>query len=369
MSFGKYLVTVHLLSPSAHLSQLIAGLVDLQQEGDVELAICHTQPTWIPKSINVHPRAHGHMMFLEVNNGPRICIDVKDMDCISHEFLPYVDVYWKRSFNPRQCERVGEKVQPLGLNYEMVPEGRLPTQVTCMLEHRQEAPWRTHLRSLARQSGLLFNPTSKALHAEPDFGVSPKALFLARTWNPDEISDVRAREERAQINVARAEIIKRLRHELGPRFLGGFAPTPHAKKCFPDAVVQNTPTDKPSYLKLMKQYPVVVATAGLHGSIGWKFAEYVAFSKAIVTERITQKLPGPIASGRNYLEFADVEGCVESVVDLVTNRALREEMMAANFEYYGAFLKPSKLALRVLEESVELRRELARFESRLAGVA
>lgn len=37
---------------------------------------------------------------------------------------------------------------------------------------------------------------------------------------------------------------------------------------------------------MVKESDICITTTGLHRSIGWKFAEYIAASKAIVTEKL-----------------------------------------------------------------------------------
>jgi hypothetical protein len=98
----------------------------------------------------------------------------------------------------------------------------------------------------------------------------------------------------------------------------------------------------------MKQSSIGIASTGLHGSIGWKFAEYVAAAKAIVSEPLLASIPGAFEKGKNYLEFETVDGCVNSVWRLLEDEDLRYQMMKNNFEYYRSSLEPSQLVLNSL---------------------
>ena len=55
--------------------------------------------------------------------------------------------------------------------------------------------------------------------------------------------------------------------------------------------------------------------------------EYVAFSKAIVAERLTYETTGRVSGqGRDYLGFDTVEGCVDAVRKLFSDAGLRHEI-------------------------------------------
>jgi hypothetical protein len=93
---------------------------------------------------------------------------------------------------------------------------------------------------------------------------------------------------------------------------------------------------------------ICVATTGLHGSIGGKFAEYVCLSKAILSEKLQYAVPGDLREGRNYLEFTTADECVEQAWRLFSDRALRNRLMCNNARYYNAWLRPDMLILNSL---------------------
>jgi hypothetical protein len=105
---------------------------------------------------------------------------------------------------------------------------------------------------------------------------------------------------------------------------------------------------KRRYMKLLQSHPICVATAGLHGSIGGKFAEYVCLSKAILSEKLHYTVPGDLREGRNYLEFATADECIEQARRLFSDRALRNRLMSNNTRYYNAWLRPDMLILNTL---------------------
>ena len=101
-------------------------------------------------------------------------------------------------------------------------------------------------------------------------------------------------------------------------------------------------------MKLLREFPIGIATTGLHGSIGWKLAEYVSYSKAIVTEKLNYRVPGHFEKELNYLDFVSPEGCVESAARLFQNYSLRCQLMINNYRYYQSYLRPDSLVLNTL---------------------
>ncbi|MBV1906550.1 MAG: hypothetical protein KUG75_10760, partial [Pseudomonadales bacterium] len=95
-------------------------------------------------------------------------------------------------------------------------------------------------------------------------------------------------------------------------------------------------------------YPICVATTGLHQSIGWKFAEYIAFSKAILSETLNFEVPGKLSEGMNFLEFTSAEACVENASILMSDHELRKKLMLNNAIYYHKNMRPDNLILRTI---------------------
>ncbi|MDQ2747575.1 MAG: glycosyltransferase family 1 protein, partial [Acidobacteriota bacterium] len=187
------------------------------------------------------------------------------------------------------------------------------------------------------------------MQAYPQFDALPKALFMARAWDTDLIEDKERKADVERINENRAECIRSLRKEFGTRFFGGLAPDDYALKHFKDCLLPDRSiAGKRRYLEILKQFPVCVATTGLNNSNGWKLGEYVAFSKAIVTEPLHFQVTGPFTKEVNYLEFTSSDQAVEAVARLFDDKVFRSEMMINNYRYYQSFIKPDSLILNTL---------------------
>ncbi len=120
------------------------------------------------------------------------------------------------------------------------------------------------------------------------------------------------------------------------------------RKHFPDCLISDPKMSNfKNYIQIMKQIPIGIATTGLHDSIGWKFAEYVAFSKAVVSEKLHYYVPG-LKEGRNYLAFESADECVQQATRLMQDRSLREEMMRNNHTHYLNYGRPDVMVWRAL---------------------
>ena len=160
---------------------------------------------------------------------------------------------------------------------------------------------------------------------------------MVRAWDPYDRPDRERKtiEDFLQINETRAQCVKFLREEFGDKFYGGCSHTEHAVKNYKECLMpDNTLSSQRNYIRLLRSYPICVATTGLHGSIGFKFAEYVASSKAILSEKLNYEVPGGLEAGNNYIEFDFPEDCVNKARQLFSDSGLRRQIMKNNAIYY-----------------------------------
>ena len=102
----------------------------------------------------------------------------------------------------------------------------------------------------------------------------------------------------------------------------------------------------------MQHTEICVASTGLHGSTGWKLAEYVAAGRAIVTEPLRYTLPGGFEEGKNYKTYTSPAQCEEQLRQLLADPAAILAMAQHNADYYQMWLRPEqqvRQALRQLE--------------------
>ena len=88
---------------------------------------------------------------------------------------------------------------------------------------------------------------------------------------------------------------------------------------------------------------------------GWKFAEYLAMSRAIVSEKLHMRLPGPIAADTHYLEFTNAESCVAAVTRLFEDAGKRHALMQAASGYALHHVRPDSLVAESLRRALAWR--------------
>jgi hypothetical protein len=254
------------------------------------------------------------------------------------------------------------KVAPLGLNYEVYGDHFDPHELRRMLAFSAYATPRgkEFAAYLMRIAGLHFGfgmqlPVSD-MHAAPRLDASPRLLFIAKAWDPASVAGFSPRKamEREAMNEMRAECISAMRARLGDRFLGGFQHDEFAARRYPRQLLHDgTLSRKRTYLSLVRDSAICVATTGLHGSIGWKLAEYVAFSKAILSEQLLYKVTGDFSEWRNYLSFSNSAECTDRALQLLGDANLRHSLMNNNWAYYNAYLRPDALVGRAVNTALE----------------
>jgi hypothetical protein len=181
--------------------------------------------------------------------------------------------------------------------------------------------------------------------------------MFTRLWDPDgnDVASAVQRDDRRKINARRIDLIRTCRRTFGERFTGGIHSDSYSRtQVSKDLLLPWSDTQKRAYLETMKSHSICVATTGLHSSIGWRFAEYVAASRAVVTESLTFEVGGNFKQGRNYLEFSDSDSLIEVITYLLADRRRVVQMMESNRRYYEAFLRPDALILNTLIHALGL---------------
>ena len=348
-------------SPGIHIRQVYTGLSMLHRSGQIELAqdvvAAPTTRPEAPQHLRDAIAAHAKVV---VNDTVRVHYDLHDAQEIDARDLDDCDIYFKRSFSAvyvQGLERGADKVRPFGLNYYVLADfpDEFAARRALGLKGWPRGRMFALREALDADSWLTFYPRVRDLEHEPDPALPARVLFLATAYDPHDKPDRSAAkiEERIQNNEVRAQCIRLLRKELGPTFLGGFNHNHYAVSHYKDCLaVDPQVTEKKNYIATLKAFPICVATTGLHRSIGWKFAEYVACARAIVSEPLAYKVPGDLAPDRNYLEYCTPDECVSQTFKLAEDRDLMSEMMNANSLYYRTYLRPDVLMLNTLHAAL-----------------
>jgi hypothetical protein len=350
-------------STSPHLQQLYTGFALLHRSGFIRLT---QQPRRTPiryenEATHLTDAGHAHLDAV-LDPGVRLHFDTHDSKEIARGELDDCDFYFKRSYLQAEVAALppGQrpKVLPLGLNYRVLPDGidLFALRRSLSLEGLSRALLSGAKQALDSRNRFGFQPRLSRMESTPDYGAPPNVLFLVAAYDPydDPRRSPEKIEDRIWINETRARCIRLLKESLGSRFLGGFSRSRFTLEHYAELVVPPQMTSQENYVRTLRGYPICVASTGLHGSIGWKLAEYVAFSKAILSEQLVYEVPGGFARGTNYLEFTSPEECLGAAVRLIEDVQLRQRIMRNNAAYYLQSLQPAALLKNALTKALEL---------------
>lgn len=320
----------------AHCNQIYAGFEALAKQKLCSLQLFEEPASAENSSMPAHVK-------VEIKN-KTIIFDVDDgyqnyhgIQCL----LKQCDYYFKRSYKLETNQQLFpddvQKIYPLGFNYYIY------SQIAD-----NKPLWKKIIRKLFFQKTEDYYRYTR-FEAKPSHNNKPpKILFLTRLWDPDEVNNEKERAERLYINRMRIDIIKELRTRYGSHFIGGLADSSLARQLAPDIIAPRSITKKTRYLNYIKRADICIGSMGLHGSIGWKTAEYIAAAKAIVSEQFAYTVPGPFEEGKNYIAYNNVAECLNAIDTLYRDNIKMDEMKAANYTYYHQHLKPDVLILNAL---------------------
>ncbi|MGL4739951.1 MAG: glycosyltransferase [Sarcina sp.] len=324
----KTKVRLHQISEPGHLNQMLVGLYELENAGLIELEVI--------KDI----KTHIFVAMLEIED-KKIVIDTMDeKGFYGVDFFDEkeIDFYFKRSYTDEEASKYSFTSYPYGLNYDVYSDN-----------YHKTFP-------VVKKLKRFINPKKrvkiKEFEAKPIINKeSPKICFMTRLWDPNssEVENEEVRNERIEINKFRTACIKACKEKYGSNFIGGLYEDDFSKKTCPEFILDSHLTDRKVFLDTIKNCDICIATTGLHGSIGWKFAEYVCASRCIVSEPLVYKPSGNFEVNKNYLEFTSSEEIIDAIDSLLNNNEKRQAMMNANKAYYDNFLQPAKLMQRIIE--------------------
>lgn len=331
---------------SMHLSQLYAGFEQLQKKGLIQIELRKEQQP-------VHP----NLLHVTVNHQYKVLYDVSDgfnwINGTEHENLEWfqtqlnANYIFKRSFQKRleQYAPAGCKVLPLGFNYPVTVKG---------YHWKNQLRYLLHGLPLMKNVPVIYNASVYAdqFEGKPVLHEKQKVLFITRLWNPASAKTNYHREQREELNKTRVQLFKQLKAALGNDFTGGVIADEFSKQYCSDALLPAALTKRSHYITVLKSCSICVSTTGLHASIPWKLGEYVAASKAILTEPLQYEVPGNFSENKNYRVYQTPEELLSQILFLRQNPETVVNMMKANQLYYQHYLQPGQLIENTLHTIV-----------------
>ncbi len=321
----------------AHTSQVYTGFGLLEQQKLVQLKFQR----------GMHYRTARGVVCAEFS-GKRVVYEMGDNpEQVMHEYYDTADIYFKRMATQSLIDK-HPKLLPYGFNYPVYHyhDHFLKRAITARDKINIVRALLNNHKKLAVLAGIRTHASGSGLNnqeALPNPLLQPRIIFSARLWN-NKTNEENKNRERTAINRQRIDIVSQLRKNFGDRFIGGIEDGSEARQECPELILPKSLfTQKSSYVKLLSQSTIGIATPGLEASVGFKLAEYIAFSKAIISTSVNALVPGDFAAGKNYVAYTTADECITLADKLMSSKAATHEMMEHNFRYYQQYLRPDKL--------------------------
>lgn len=336
-------ICVYYIRKTPHLSMPVTGLLGLEKQGKVKLSF-----VFDPENRRRYPYPH---LLGVYGGGKRVLFDLSDgygsvERAARLHLVEQSDFLFCRSFSPEENRKLPEelrgRVRPLGFHFHVSCPGNPIDAVSSWGERKGDL----FQRVFNGATRSWFTP--EKFEKPPQRTEKPTVLFYTRLWNMPKESEIYNTVQ--QMNEDRIRLVAELKKRLGPQFTGGIQFDPKwAKRCGP-LMEWGPATRRTRYLRTMRQADICIGSIGLHGSIGWKTAEYIAASKAIVNERFIYEVVGGFREGINYLPFTDVDGCLAQVERLLADPQAVYEMGLANQAYYQEYGRPDRMMENALHQ-------------------
>lgn len=351
------LVVAHTDCDLYHSSYVMTGLFELAADGLIDLKFR------LPHSVFNHHRGR-FTVRLDISDRSggdvhRICIDLHDLNnYFCHDSLRDCELYLKRSYNRAEIGKLpaewAVKILPFGPNFGCLgasEHGLRRRWAGSVLSHLQRTGgW----NSLAKKKTLYslfdfgFQSSYKALRPLHEYEssyrndeVKPRVYFNTRLF-PEESEQV------AAMNRQRIELVRRLRAELGERYLGGLI----TGEMVPADCISDVGNDRKTHVENVKSSLVCLYSNGLGDSVAWKLGEYMASAKCIVGEPLQNELAAPLIGGVDIFYYASTDECVAHCLRLVNDPELSREVRKRIANYYSSYVRPDRNLWRVISRVV-----------------
>ncbi|QIP16690.1 hypothetical protein G8759_30635 [Spirosoma aureum] len=354
-----------------HANQIFTGFKALSKQGLIQLSLHQTnESVFVDASLPiVRACIDGEVnLIYDTLDGYRFdhSCSLQENVKLLDKVLNSCDFYFKRSFSSAlNSTLTNTNIYRLGLNVKLHNELYSELLHTKLLSKEFAKLLIGKSRTLANlfnqeyYGDHLFQTLNSLPAIKKDYFYPNSILYLTRSRDPyGQALPEDLVEERHSMNELRAACIRACRKEFGSYFVGGISDSAFARSAYPDLVMPKSLTRQSNYFRLIQEASICVATNGLHDSIGWKVAEYVSYSKAIVSEPLKYDLPGNFSTPANYLTFDSVDSLLNQINYLRQNQDKLIAMMKSNYAYYHNWVRPDAMVLNTLLKAMSLQSQL-----------
>ena len=332
--------TIHLMFDKnkeilSHFLQPLIGFIALNRQNIISLSIDFNADIDIPISCTFAAKTDDQMLFFDVCDGSDNIVLDKHIDYLQSNKI----VLFKRAYDSSLYQKYNF-INPLGLNYF----GEYPDPVQrfyfhYLFKNRKLYEW---FKFFCGSSDLDKHWSMR--HRVKAFHHKETVLLSTRLWD---YSGVSCRVE--EINETRIEAVKAIRKNFNQYAIAGFCDSPLARKRCPELILPDTMTKRRHFIELMNHASICIATTGLHRSTGWRFAEFIAAGKAIISEPLLFATPGNLKEGKNYLSFDSIDQLISSADYLLSHPQSIRNMEKENLDYYYHFLRPDVMIFNAIK--------------------
>ena len=334
------MVTVFMNSTLAHFNQLYCGLELMKKNNLIKLNYKIERENYIG----------GGVTRIKVDD-KTVMIDIRDSNLIDIDSYNKSNFYFKRMLLKKDYQAY-EKLHPFGLNYSVMTESK-DLKYLFLIDRKYFKYSLKYFKLLTRVlkvNDSLINCEHNNFERKPNYKLPNLILFSSRLWNPANNETQWKKDERRILNDQRISIIRFLKKKYNTIFKGGILRNDYAEVECPDLIVETNFSNKKEYLKLLKKATICVSNQGLEDSIGWKFAEYICNSSAILTTPIDKyKTLGSLKEGINYLTFKTKEEFNSKLKILLDDKEIYNNMIKSNYKYYQEYLHPLSKMKKIFE--------------------
>jgi len=333
-------------------AQVYAGLFDLSVTGDIEVAVSPRLPH---KDL-----IDATSLALEVTDQRtaktrRVLVDLDDTRRFAFpHLLDQFDVIVKRSFSPRQIEKLPQhqqsKVIPYGINFNC---GSPNIPVFQLFLHHHLLRLRGGIKSKNSQSFLLqhqlrfllFLANNNLSLNESDFLKTPDTptrhgiFFVTRVFGTS--------KGLTEFSRRRIELMQALRKNFGQRFEGGIVRTRLSQEFCPRELLRPK-ISRRDFSETFGASEIVISTLGVGESNPWKLGEFMAAASCIVSEPLVFELPVPLEERKHICSFASIDQCLEICDELLSKRSLVRDIKHHTQAYFSNNVRASNLVMDML---------------------
>jgi hypothetical protein len=360
MTSGRQFHVVWKIHPNHDLIQmagLLSGFAALERRGTISISTEYVDSV-VELSYSAMELTVTQMRSGDTRN---IVFDFYDRgDKLIPSALEFADRYFKRQCGPDTRHAARElaphKVLPLGLTvtgFSWAAWRLVRAAILGSLRSRDLRRTRGELLAMFRQAvsdfrlWLRSTPPESLLEPLPD-AKSPHIVFQPRLWSTTPGS----RDLFDVANEDRIETVRALRAAFPQEPAVGLVHTEDAMSLAPELMLAER-VNSEQHRQQLRSSAIAVNCVGLSGSVGWKFAEYLAAGNAIVGQPLEKEFLAPVDEGVHYLPYRSPEECVAQCRKLLASPDLISRMRQANRAYYERWVHPPVHALHLLNRAFE----------------